>query len=755
MYLISGRGKSASKKKSKTPPDAQRQARIDSEGPSPSIGNIGLDSLDITADYDADAVDDHINDPELLGELEALRAEMGLGAVSPKRPKQKHIAAEADSLVEQPMHIAGFDDDDRALDGVGVTEDDMNDPTLLAELSRVSESPHAQAQATKAKSRAAEATEAAAASALPTPGAGQSDAVAVCLAERQAQLKAAALVAKRAGNMDGAREMLVQMKDVQSALALLQSGQPLPPGFAVPPAPLPSAAPAEPAEAEVDAKAQPQTAAKPQPAAKALPANKPQQKALQAAPIPAPREALDDHVGHGLALEQMATSFAAMKNKLASQAADATRLAAHFLKAGDKPTALEFHRLKKRAVADLATAASYEANGRTLPPPFLHREVRWTAPGEQPRDISASELQISIRRVVSDGDLKATLQGESDFYLQWELGWPKDAGGQKAYTRTVRYREFEESRGELELGYVRNVEFVNRQAVRPLVRWVERGRLTVGLYKYMGLLWGSQLVGRATLPLAELREKAEVAALVEIKAAAATASEAASRLAKPLVGGPVFVDVSVRLRLPLNNTPEPTKYVERWIYIGNQEQPPHAVIGTVPERAAVPSADNQLPLSPPEPPGPAPEPAPALAEHKEAVADAGAPLLLLLLPADDISAHLDSMDTTLSNAVLELELLQIPARIREEARGKEAVAQLRDLEEAIKLRMSVVAAQVGAGTLTIQDYMGGVEAEMAQTKEWALAAKKQDRKDLALRALKRVKAMQNELNEMKAAMENE
>ncbi|KAJ1798331.1 hypothetical protein LPJ75_006876, partial [Coemansia sp. RSA 2598] len=119
---------------------------------------------------------------------------------------------------------------------------------------------------------------------------------------------------------------------------------------------------------------------------------------------------------------------------------------------------------------------------------------------------------------------------------------------------------------------------------------------------------------------------------------------------------------------------------------------------------------------------------------------------------EDIAAQMDIMDAIVSNAVLELELQQVPARIQG-TRDKGEIAELRDLESAIKLRMSVVAAQVGAGVLTIEDYIAGVEKEIAQNREWALSAKRQGRKDLAVRALKRIKAMQSELDEMKQAME--
>ncbi|KAJ2546362.1 hypothetical protein GGH95_006867, partial [Coemansia sp. RSA 1836] len=121
---------------------------------------------------------------------------------------------------------------------------------------------------------------------------------------------------------------------------------------------------------------------------------------------------------------------------------------------------------------------------------------------------------------------------------------------------------------------------------------------------------------------------------------------------------------------------------------------------------------------------------------------------------DDIAVMLDAIDGLVSNATLELELSQLPVRMKA-ARDKDTAEQIRDLEAAIKLRMSVIAAQVGAGVLSIQDYMDGVATELAQAKEWALTANRAGRKDLAVRALKRVKAMQGELSEMRAAMDAE
>ncbi|KAJ2732511.1 hypothetical protein H4S06_006845, partial [Coemansia sp. BCRC 34490] len=269
---------------------------------------------------------------------------------------------------------------------------------------------------------------------------------------------------------------------------------------------------------------------------------------------------------------EVATSFAAMKQKLESQVTQATRLATYYLKTGEKTLAVDFHQLKKRSAADLAAVISLEANGKRLPPAFLHREVQWTVPVEQRRDISISELQVVVKRLFSDGDLAATLGGKNDFYVQWEIGWPRDKNSSgnsnnKGYTRTIKYKEFEQKAGDVDVDYTHNVAgFVDRHYARPLQRWIERGKLTIELHKYTGMLWGTQVVGRASVPLLDLRTRSEVSSVVEFR----PVSEGAGRMGRPFIGGPVFVDVAARLRLPLTNKAELVTHIERWIYLDNK-----------------------------------------------------------------------------------------------------------------------------------------------------------------------------------------
>ncbi|KAJ2027291.1 hypothetical protein H4S03_008316, partial [Coemansia sp. S3946] len=753
MYLIAGRSSRASGA------GGSQRPRGNENAPTPSgrdqgsleysfdegIGQHGHEPYALDGPDDVVDVDDgDYDDPELLGQLEALRAEMGLSAPAPRQKPEEPVAHAQPQ--PPPAHGTGFEDDDNDIDNVEVTEKDMADPLLLSELARLAPSGALAQLAAAAAATKSVSPEMSLPDDQPSAVGSDGEATLEALAARQQQLKTSALAAKRQGDMDRARELLIQMKEVQASMKLLQSSQQIVVDVASSlasdtsrgPDPSESLSARLAAQAFVTSPTLSRARDTPASAAQAPRSAKstPRQLATDVTAAKAqPRLALDDETRPG---KDEVMSFAAMKAELESQVAKASRLATYFLKAGDKAAALEFHRLKKRAATDLATVGSYEANGRSLPPPFLYKDVTWTAPVEQRRDISASELQVAIKRMVSDGDLATTLGGQSDFYIQWELGWPRDKG-HKAYTRTMKYAEFESSHGDLDVGYSCNVDVVDRQHTRPLVRWLERGRITVELYKYMGLLWGSRLVGRASLPLSDLRTKSEAAALLEIKAG----SDALGRASKPLPGGPVFIDMSARLRLPLSNKPESESHVERWIYIESQEQQqqqqqqyelisvsnrPQSVGASEPDKPSTPQQpvttqeavettdsnathnDNEVGAQVKEEPTALSDQSDS-SNNKRQPADGSS-------STDDIAIMLDTVDGLFSNATLELELAQLPARLSE-AKDKESASQIRDLEAAIKLRMSIIAAQVGAGVLSIQDYMDSVSAELTQAKEWA------------------------------------
>ncbi|KAJ2503026.1 hypothetical protein GGH96_000625 [Coemansia sp. RSA 1972] len=777
MYLIAGRKRGSSTK--------GRPNTVPPRDSSPEL--VPEFSGEFSGDVDASFDDADLHDPGLLGELEALRVEMGLPAsdnmtsanalrhtAATTPHASRHTVADPAEHTDPAELSHDFSDDN--VDDVEATEADMNDPDLLHELSRVTgtavEQPVVANQPTIKQ---------------PTIDEPLLRQLTAC----QAEFKQAALAAKRLRHMDVARDMLVQMKAVQTAAEAVGAGRPLPQGFVMPDKPVVVSV----EQPALNVTQPPEPASVSQPTTSKPIVSTPKTVAAAPKPAKATPPTASTHTTNAMPIthESIATpdlscSIASLEEQLHAQATEATRLAALFLRSGDKAKALDFHRRRKQAAADAATVATLAANGQA-PPPILHSAVRWAEAAEQRRDIGAGQLQIRVERVFSAGDLSATLGSACDFYVQWTLPWPRDKGA-RGCTPTLRYRDFDAARGDLHVAYAHNIDMIDRRDTRPLVRWADRAKLTVELYKYMGLLWGSQLIGRAAVPLAALRTRSECSAVVEIEAV----KGALARPGRPLPGGPLFVDVAVSLRLPLSNQPESVEHEERWIYIDVQRMSqshsgPDSVVSELPALAGVVS-------KPPKSAGVSSEPPKSVKEvneQKEAVgASSKQPVLseatskqptssepaskqsnasesISIQPnpntkaqpvpeaaetgditMDELEVQLDTMDGVVSNAVLELELTQIPARIK--ATG-DADGHLQDLESSIQLRMSVVGALVGAGTLTIQMYMDSVASEMAQARRWALTAKRSGRNDLAVRALQRMKAMQSELSEMKAAME--
>ncbi|KAJ2271824.1 hypothetical protein EV176_003855 [Coemansia sp. RSA 451] len=757
MYLIAGRKRGSSTK--------GRPNTVPPRDPSPEP--VPEFSGEFSGDVDASFDDADLLDPGLLGELEALRVEMGLPAsdnmtsanalrhtAATTPHASRHTTADPAEHTDPAELSHDYSDDD--VDDVEATEADMNDPDLLHELSRVTGTAVEQPVVAKHPTINTQPT-------IKQPVIAKQPTIDEPLLRqltaRQAEFKQAALAAKRLRHMDVARDMLVQMKAVQTAAEAVGAGRPLPQGFVIPDKPV--VVSVEQPALKVTQPPEPASVSQPTISKPAAATPKPVKAAPQPAKATAPTTTHTTNampITHkSIATPDLTCSIASLEEQLHAQATEATRLAALFLRTGDKAKALDFHRRRKQAAADAATVATLAANGQA-PPPILHSAVRWTEAAEQRRDIGAGQLQIRVERVFSAGDLSATLGSACDFYVQWTLPWPRDKAS-RGCTSTLRYRDFDAARGDLHVAYAHNIDMIDRRDTRPLVRWADRAKLTVELYKYMGLLWGSQLIGRAVMPLAALRTRTECSAVVEIEAV----KGALSRPGRPLPGGPLFVDVAVSLRLPLSNQPETVEHEERWIYIdvhrmsqshsgpdGVVSEPPKPVdvtieppklVKEVGEQKEAIGASSKQPTST-EPTSKQPEPNTKVQPAPEATtAD---------ITMDELEVQLDTMDGVVSNAVLELELAQIPARIK--ATG-DADGHLQDLESSIQLRMAVVGALVGAGTLTIQMYMDSVASEMAQARRWALTAKRSGRNDLAVRALQRMKAMQSELSEMKAAME--
>lgn len=110
-----------------------------------------------------------------------------------------------------------------------------------------------------------------------------------------------------------------------------------------------------------------------------------------------------------------------------------------------------------------------------------------------------------------------------------------------------------------------------------------------------------------------------------------------------------------------------------------------------------------------------------------------------------------SVDNIVSNMVMEHELGLVNAGLTK-SKDKE---DLMDRKQALEIKMNMLVIQVQTGMLDMDTYLGNVQKRMESDRRLAIVFKKHDRLDLARAALVRKKIMQDELDEARAAMEEE
>ncbi|CAO3575997.1 unnamed protein product [Absidia cylindrospora] len=115
--------------------------------------------------------------------------------------------------------------------------------------------------------------------------------------------------------------------------------------------------------------------------------------------------------------------------------------------------------------------------------------------------------------------------------------------------------------------------------------------------------------------------------------------------------------------------------------------------------------------------------------------------------------ELDSVDTLVSNMVLEHEINVASAALgNSNSSGGRTKEEWMDRKQALDIKMNMLVIQVQTGMLDMQQYLDSVEKRMQRDRQLALVFKKHQRLDLAKLALARKKIMQDELDEAKAAM---
>ena len=113
----------------------------------------------------------------------------------------------------------------------------------------------------------------------------------------------------------------------------------------------------------------------------------------------------------------------------------------------------------------------------------------------------------------------------------------------------------------------------------------------------------------------------------------------------------------------------------------------------------------------------------------------------------------NSVDNIVSNMVMEHEMGLVNVGLANKSnKNKE---DLMDRKQDIEIKMNMLVIQVQTGMLDMNTYLDNVQKRMDADRRLALIFKKHNRLDLAKAALTRKKIMQDELEEARAAMEDQ
>ncbi|KAG0208709.1 Coiled-coil and C2 domain-containing protein 1B [Mortierella sp. GBA30] len=639
------------------------------------------------------------------------------------------------------------------------------------------------------------------------------------LQTREGQYKRAALEAKRAGDMALAGERLKTYKSLQAWIRLVEAG-----GFLdLELYPIPDEPPATVVDAKPNVdqiRTPPNVVSSVTPSAKSIlegsksnsyapPISSSASEATTQVSSSIAEASADDlrtgstvRGGRGIEFRQLAPdddfqivsntdadTYDMLESQLESQIKMCTTTSQYYYHAGDKSTALEFHKLNKIFKADLVSLQSCRTHGKKVPA-FHFQDVRFEVEVGFYQEVGLNDLSLNITRAW-DLSHKDVQPNDMDTYVMWDLGWPTEnmtgTGLGKGNTPTIKKTQKPEFNYSKTIGIERS---------RAFQRFVERRKVTFDVWHYRGLLWKDYLLGRAQVPLHSLLNHSEINEIVPL----------VDPTTRRNTGGKI--EVKIRLQRPLLK-PEIAIKEEKWLVIDEFNSGglgfPSPIAATPPSRSAnspalgragtpvsrtnnkaAPSASAiRAPTTPTpaalkeslKPAGPTGQPvsagpgqpnlSPASANPsvapipKRKPAPVAAPSRLTAVEPEQEGNDLDralnelnDIEMLVSNMVLEHEI-QEAQRLLHDSRAvgnHETAEEYQDRLTQLEIKMKLLVLQVQTGQLTMEAYCHAVNVRIAKDKKLALELKKLGMIPEAKKALARSKIMAQEMKEVEEAM---
>ncbi|KAL7754268.1 hypothetical protein RI367_000249 [Sorochytrium milnesiophthora] len=394
-------------------------------------------------------------------------------------------------------------------------------------------------------------------------------------------------------------------------------------------------------------------------------------------------------------------SFSSLLDILDTQIASCTAASAYYYVTNQKPVAVTFHRYKKQFQADRDTLLSLQrqhpgSSSGTALPQVRYQDVQYQVENAF-ADVPVNELQVTMVRAMG---LYAKEVAANDIcsFVSWDLGGYPETGEGRGDTDVVRNAMNPEYNATKNIRIERN---------RALQRHFERKKATLEVFHRGGGILGFGLLaknislGKVIVKLDTLLTKSEINQVADLLDAN-----------RRPTGGKI--EFRIRLRQPLMRQDIETRN-ERWAFVDSWS-PVHAQPRAGEETAAPASSNAAL---------------------------------------EAAEAWLEDADNVISNLVIENELkltkLQLVEATR--ARNTAAVHDLETRKDVLDNKLMMLQINVQSGLLTMDAYSKQLESAIKVARQHALTFKRNERLDLAKRALARTQLMQKEIDEIKDMVE--
>ncbi|RIA99742.1 hypothetical protein C1645_746568 [Glomus cerebriforme] len=460
--------------------------------------------------------------------------------------------------------------------------------------------------------------------------------------------------------------------------------------------------------------------------------------------------------------------YARLISQLESQIALCTTISAYYLKTGNKTDATTFYRYKKSFVADLTSLTSYSMHGKEVPA-FHFQDITYNIENAF-LELSTNDMEVCIVRAYNLGN-KEVNGKDVDAYVSWDIGWPTEGGSGKGDTSTA-------SRGmDPEFNWKK---IINIERSKAFQRYISSKKATFEVFHYRGFLRKAISLGKATIKLETLLNKAEIHSVLDLVDK--------ENIRKPTGGK---LEIRLRIRTPLMKADVISK-TEKWLIIDefNVNNPSFASLPSTTQTstsvpatpirnisqsdqlAVTPKTPQQTPIKPKTPKTPVPPSTPTSvrsetpSQMSTPVSQQKATPHKIVAPATpNLSAggeqnelgqaeeQLNNVDALVSNLVIQHEVETVNAQIATlEAQRKSVPDDLTDRKNALEIKQNLLVIQVQTGQLTMDKYLDQVRASIISCKKLALVFKKAGKLEEAKKALGRSKIMESEVKEVEEAM---